>query len=821
MKLKRVFSDIMVDCPNTFIFARNFNEPMRKIILKGLILTLLISISPRIWSQTIPQVPPGTLESLGFDQAEIDAILETSGLPAGTTTVADPSTQIIDAQQNAVDQANEQLNSLAPNSNSLPAPVQEIVQAVTDDGGNTPALIWGQDFFRNGSTELFDKVANGKAADNYIIGEGDVLTIAIYGISYYNQSFTINEDGYLTSVEVGRVYLKGLTFGAARQLLRQRFASAFDLSNSRFDVSIVYTKSIKVSIVGEVVNPGSYNISSINTAFNALAASGGVTDIGSVRNIQIRRGNKTIKSLDVYQFLMNPGATDDTYLEHDDYIVVSPLGRVVEIQGEVNRAHKYELIKGENLNELIYYAGGLRSTAYKRNVTIYRYANNENLVMDINLDSLERSGVNYPLMNGDKVIFSRIPEVVENIVTIQGATRFPGNYQLIEGMRINDLVTKAMGLTYEAYTERAYLIRKNEKLNDVYIPFDLQEVIDNPGSVQNFELAKFDVINIFSKQAFRETFNVAIAGAVQVPGTFPYYERMTLKDLLYYSGGLKVEAANSRIEISRIVNFKEANNENQPTRVIIETVSIGKDLELIDAAETFVLQPYDQIFVRTTPEFELQRNVTVVGEVVYPGVYTLISRTETLADLIERAGGLTQWAYAEGATMNRSDVTTTMVFLAKAIKDPESKYNYVLRANDVINIPKQGDLVSLKGEIKYPFVGDPGTVVVPFDKGKTARHYVRRYGKNFGDNAKRSETYIVEPNGFVRRTHNVLFIHFYPRVKIKGSQIVVPEKPADKEEAPDVPTAPKEPFDWNTFMTTLSAGILSFATIYVLLQRGN
>jgi protein involved in polysaccharide export with SLBB domain len=385
-------------------------------------------------------------------------------------------------------------------------------------------------------------------------------------------------------------------------------------------------------------------------------------------------------------------------------------------------------------------------------------------------------------------------------------------------MRIYDLITKAKGLNYDAYTDRAYLIRKNDKLNDIYVPFDLGEVLENPSSPFNFELTKFDVIDIFSKEEFRETFTVSVQGSVKTPGSFPYYEKMTLKDLLYYAGGLRVEAANSRIEISRIVNFNEASNDNEPTRVVIQSVTIGKLLELDDAANTFQLQPYDQVFVRNTPEFEYQKNVTLLGEVKYPGTYTLTSRTETLADLIERAGGLTQWAYAEGATMNRSDVTSTLVFLHKALENPESKYNYVLREGDVVTVPKQGDLVALKGEIRYPFIGDPGNVIVPFEKGRSARHYIRKYGKNFGDDAKRSETYIIEPNGYVRRTHNFLFIHFYPRVKVKGCQVVVPAKPEEKE-TPDVPTAPSEPFDWNTFMSTLSAGILSFATIYVLVAR--
>jgi len=784
-----------------------------------IVLAVALCFSATIFAQTPPVIPPvssGTLESLGFDSGEIDAILGTS-----TSASADAAAQIQNSQQEAVDNANSQINTLAPNTSAIPASViQDVIQDAGTVADETPSLIWGHDFFRNGAIDLFDKVPNTKVGDNYIIGEGDQLTVAIWGYAYYNYNFTVNEDGYITTLEVGRIYLKGLTFSAAKQLLRQRFASAFDLTNSKFDVSLTYSKSIKVNIVGEVVNPGSYNISSLNTAFNALVAAGGVTEIGSVRNIQVQRNGKLIKTLDVYQFLMNAGASDDTYLEANDYIIVNGIGRVVEVQGEVNRPYKFELVKGENLNEVIAYAGGLRATAYKRNVTIFRYFDNENIVMDFNLDSIERNGINYPIIDGDKIVFARIPEVIENIVTIQGSCRFPGNYQLTEGMRISDLIVKAKGLNYEAYTDRAYLIRKDAKLNDVYVPFNLLEVIENPNSAFNFKLNKFDVVDIFSKNEFKETFNVVINGAVKVPGTFPYYERMTLKDLLYYSGGLKVEAANSKIEISRIVNFNDASALNEPTRVIIQTVSIGKELAIDDAANTFQLQPYDQVFVRNTPEFEYQKNITVLGEVKYPGVYTLTSRTETLADIVERAGGLTQWAYAEGATMNRQDVSSTLVFLKKAMDSPESKYNYVMREGDIVTIPKAGDLVALKGEIRYPFIGDPGIVVVPFEKGRSARHFIRKYGKNFDDDAQRSETYIVEPNGYVRRTHNFLFIHFYPRVKIKGCQIVVPQKPEDK---PDViaPEAPKVPFDWNTFATTLSAGILSFATIYVLFSRGN
>ncbi len=384
---------------------------MKKISSLGLILLVASTIfTLNAQTPVVPAVSSGTLESLGFDQTEIDAIMETTG--TSTSTAVESATMIQDAQQSAVDAANSQINTLAPNTSVIASPaVQEAIAEVIGDEP-APAPIWGQDFFRSGSIDLFEKVPNSKVGDNYILGEGDMITIAVWGYAYYNSNFTINEEGYITTIEVGRIYLKGLTFSAAKQLLRQRFASAFDLTNSKFDVTLTYSKSIKVNIVGEVVNPGSYNISSFNTAFNALVAAGGVTDIGSVRNIQIKRNNRVIQTLDVYQFLMNPGATDDTYLEANDYIVVNGIGRVVQVEGEVNRPTKYELVPGENLNELIYYAGGLKSTAYKRNVSIFRYVNNENVVLDFNLDSVEREKINFPLIKGEQKDFSKNQEII-------------------------------------------------------------------------------------------------------------------------------------------------------------------------------------------------------------------------------------------------------------------------------------------------------------------------------------------------------------------------------------------------------------------------
>ncbi|MBK6731220.1 MAG: SLBB domain-containing protein [Bacteroidetes bacterium] len=759
-------------------------------------------------------VSESSLKAMGFNDSEITAILAAMG-ESSTATTATTFDQIGDTQAQNIAAATEQLSDTT-------TPAVNATQATTiDETPNVAAVIYGQGIFRNSTISLYERVPNSKPNNNYIMGPGDQIAVSVWGgVSSYNENFTVSDDGYINPFGVGRIYLQGLTYAATKQLLKQKFGTYINLNGANFDVSLTYSKTIKVNIVGEVVSPGSYNIASINTPFNALVAAGGPNDIGSIRNIYVKRNNQVVKTLDVYQFLTNPGYSDDTYLQDNDYIVVPPIGRVVEVAGEVNRAFKYELIEGENLEQLLKYAGGLKSTAYTNIVTVSRYINNENVIVDINYDSIKASGGDFVLFNGDKITFVKIPETVENVVTIIGAVKFPGTYELSEGLRISNLIEKAQGVKYEAYMNKAYLIRKDEQMNSVYIPFNLQDVMNNPSSAFNFELTKFDQVEIFTKDKFRQTFTVKVEGAVKTPGEFPYYESMKLKDLLYYAGGLNVDAANSKIEIARILNFNEAKNVNEPTRVVIETIDVDKSLEMIDGSENFELQPYDIVFVRTIPDFEFQKNVTLEGEVVYPGVYTMLSKTETVAEIIARAGGFTSYAYPEGATIKRGNGNLTMLFLDKAVKSPNSKFNYILKENDIISVPRLGELVSLSGAIDFPFEDTIKTeVYVPFDGSKSAKFYIKKYGRSFHDDARRSRTYVVQPNGLVKRTVNILWvIHFYPKVKVKGSEVVVPYKPKKIEKVEDVE---KEPFDWNVFATTMSASVLTFATIFILVENTN
>ena len=326
----------------------------------------------------------GSLQSMGFSDEEINSILGSmddapEDLPATMALDVPAAQEVVPAEPVKVAESPD-------TSNSTAEAIEEIMDDMAETGKPT-ASVYGHGFFRNNNTVVYDKVPNAKVSDNYIVGAGDQLAISVYGgVSSYNESFTISEDGYIDVYGIGKIFLKGLTFDNARRLLRQRYSSYINLANSKFDVSLVYSKSIKVNIVGEVFDPGSYNISSINTAFNALAAAGGPNDLGSVRNITVKRAGNVVTTLDIYKFLMDPSATDDTYLSTNDYIVVAPIGKVVEVLGEVKRPFKYELLPEESLEDLFKYAGGLKPTAYTRTIKVNRYSNNENVLIDLNLD---------------------------------------------------------------------------------------------------------------------------------------------------------------------------------------------------------------------------------------------------------------------------------------------------------------------------------------------------------------------------------------------------------------------------------------------------
>lgn len=704
--------------------------------------------------------------------------------------------------------------SLNPDSTALfKSPIDTSVYDTT--GLKIRSTVYGQDFLRNRYIGVFNRTVDGEAPDNYIMGVGDKVNVVIWGYSNYNQVFTIDPTGSINPNETGRIYLKGLTFRDAKNVMRSRYGQYFDLKTSQIDFSVVYSRVITVNVVGEVNNPGSYSIPALNTAFNALIAANGTNQIGSVRKIYVKRDGKTIFTLDLYKFLQDPNAQSNFYLQDNDYIVVPPADKIVKITGYIKRPYKYELLETENLNDLIGYAGGFSIGALTRVLHLQRYQNNEMVLSDILYDSLKKLNKNFPLQDGDIINVDSIQTQILKYVKVSGDVKNPGQFQFAEGMRVADLLAKGQGVRINSELENAYIIRTNADYSTQYLPVNLVNVLKDAKSQDNFVVQNLDELHVFSNQTFTSNTVVTVYGAVRSPGSIPFGTGLTLKDALYYAGGLTLQAANDRIEISRIVtNSSKGGNVGTPVPVTIQTVQVGTDLSIDKTAEGFQLQPYDQIFVRQSSNFIPQEDANISGEIKFPGKYTLTDKAERVADLLKQAGGPTAFAFMSDATLYRpSDNTGYVVFnMQQAVDNPKSKYNFLLKDGDVISIPTANEIVSITGSVGHPFLDSLHVINAPFQSGHRARYYVKNFAGGFGENAIRKHTFTIEAGGKVAKTWHFLFINRYP-VVYEGTSIYV------GSETIPVTTAKSIPIDWTAVIEDITIKLTAVASLYFLLER--
>ncbi|MDO9185588.1 MAG: SLBB domain-containing protein [Bacteroidia bacterium] len=744
---------------------------------------------------------PEKLKMMGASEEEVEKITEFKARKLAERTIIEQKQNIPGEKQRSTEKSTDS------NVKNIDTPI------VKDTSRET---IFGHSFFKNNNIKFYDKANQLKAPDNYILGIGDEISIAIWGYSDFNGAFTIDEDGAINPKLVGRIYLKGLTFKDAKGLVAGKFKNVYDLNNSQIDITLTYSRVITVNIVGEVNNPGAFTIPAINTTFNALVTVGGIRTIGSVRKIYVKRGGQTIKTLDVYEYLMNPDSKQDFFLENNDYIFVPSSGRVVKINGQVKRPHGYELIEKENLESVINYAGGFDAGAYRKRIQIKRFSNNEETVIDVNYDSLAIAKKDFELLDGDEVLVRKIPEGYSNFVELIGPVKLPGNYEMKPGDRISDIIKRAEGVLHDVFDSRAYVIRLNPDFSKKYIPFNLKEVIENPNSPNNIKLQNLDIIKIFSKSYFKDEFVFSVIGAVRSPGDYTYGDGITLKDALYLAGGLKKEAAKNRIEISRAVDFVSSSGVLTPIRTIIKTIQVADDFKIDKTSEGFIIQPYDQILVRTEPNFELQQNIVLQGEVMYPGVYPLLNKNERVTDVIQRAGGFTQYAFPEGATLSRTEFETGFLFfkLQDVMKDSGSKYNYILRGGDAIIIPKVDQLIQISGLINYPDISTLKQISAPYTSGKSVRYYVKNYGLGFDKKADRKKAYVLEAGGYVKKTKTFLFIKFYPKVA-KGAVVVVPQKIVNEKRQ----KKESEPINWNKQIEGFTIKLTGLATLWLIFTQ--
>jgi polysaccharide export outer membrane protein len=676
------------------------------------------------------------------------------------------------------------------------------------------AEIFGHQFFRSKSIKVFTKSENVKATDSYTLDIGDEISISVYGSSVFNAKGEVNSEGYLEIENLSRIYVKGISFGAAKQLIINQLRKYINVGTSKTEIVLNYSRNITVHIVGDVVNPGSYVIPAINSVFNALSAADGPSRIGTIRNIQVNRNGKTIKTMDLYDFLLKGNITNDFFLQDGDYIYVPTQKVVAKIEGSIKRPWKYEMIEGETLEDLIQLAGGFTANAYTQSIQVKRFVNGKVELLDIDLAAFE-GGKAFTIIDGDEFIIPVIPKDFENFVKVSGAVRFPGTYELKSGYRIADLIEAAGGLTFDAYLNRAYLIRKTEDLSSVIQNFHLGDVVLKNSS-ENVLLEKHDVIDVFSKREFLEEFKVSIEGAVLRSVSKDYAEGMTLNDLIFYGGGLKKEAANNVIEISRVVSTSEDGKETL-ARVIIKRVTVDGELEIDEASKNFPLSPMDQVFVRKNPDFDIQENITIRGEVAYPGDYPILQKDEKILDLIARAGGLTPYAFIPSAKLYRLDKTigTVVIDLEEAFRSPDSRLNYILKDGDIIDIPTVNQLVSVSGAIGHPKLDSLATISSFYRPGRRAKYYIKKDAGGFDQYAKKRSTKVVNPDGSAGYTKKVLFFNRYPEVNEGATVSVEYKKKAKRVQQLD--ETPREPINWNMLLPSLIVGGTSVISSSILI----
>lgn len=812
------------------------------------------------------------------------------------------------AQKRAItDETAEDITKAIKEGDAVDVAVAEKI----DDIKQTTILapVYGMQIFRNKSIKVFRNVDDVKAADNYVLGTGDQIAVSIWGVAEYEGILTINKEGYVQPDRMPRIYLRGMTYGKAKDVLKARFSQYYPFKSESFSVTVNYKRTITVNIYGEVFTPGGYTIPATNTAFNALVAAGGPSDIGSVRKIRlIREGEKT-KTIDVYEFMNNPSIRDKFYLEDNDIIHVPLSDRLVTIQGAVKRPYSYELLEGENLSKLIDFAGGLADSAYTEIVQVKRFVNDKQVLIDVKYKEMKEGNKDFPLYPGDIVMVNKIPKPYENVAFVKGAVDFPKTYEIVEGMKISDILQKAV-LSREARRDMAFLQRANPNGTHSYSKINLEEVLSNPAAASNLVLKAKDTLIIYSQEKFADKFEVKISGAVRNPQTYPfdaaqslrvddfvlmagglkpdaediayvlrrkpedptsnqyirlnvknaivnkqsidnivvqpsdslfimskkdnkdifkikidgsvrnpgiyqYDESLTLKDVLTLSGGLLLQAATNRVEVSRVVI-----KNNQATRVSVNILTVDENFDA--QGGNYKLEPFDQIMVRSVPEFEFQKSVTLKGEVMYPGVYTLTSKNETIRSVIERAGGLSPDAFLKGAQLYRKqdDIGYIVMDLEEVVKNKNSRFNYFLKGDDEITVPKMKDFVLIQGATRARdfFVGvvsETGQIAAPYHAGKLADYYIKQYTGGFSKNAKRSDVTVVYPNGKVKGVQNFGLFKIYPKPS-KGSTIRVAYKDNEQKKKDE---KPKEKVDWDKVIAQAIAQASGILTLILLAQQ--
>lgn len=644
--------------------------------------------------------------------------------------------------------------------------VEGDVQATSAVNEGTGKKIFGHDIFNNRRL-TFEPSMNIATPQNYVLGPGDQVVVDIYGASQRTLQLTVSPDGFVTVSGYGPISVSGLTVAAAQSKIRSSLGSRY--TSSEIKVTLGQTRSIMVNVMGEVRTPGTYTLSGYATVFHALYSAGGISDLGTLRNIKVYRQGKLVTIVDIYEYILNGRLAGNIRLQDNDVIQVGPYDCLVGITGNVKRTMFYEMRKNESIATLIKYAGGFTGDAYTKAVRLIRQNGERYSVFNIN----EFDFASFQVADGDAVTVDGMLNRFENMVEIKGAVFRPAQYQLGGNITtVKSLIEAAEGVTEDAFTAHAVMHRLKADRSLEVIPVDVQGILN--GTVPDIPLQNEDVLFIPTDADLRQERTLTITGYVMSPGTYQFADNTTIEDLIIEAGGLRDQASLARVDVSRrILDPKSTKKTNE----ISKTFSFSlKDGLVIDGDRSFILEPYDVVHVRRSPAFHTARNITISGEVNYEGDFTLANKSVRLSDALALAGGVTENAYLRGARLVRrlteeervrmratldavQNILTDRgdsiswkkmdlennypvgIRLDEALKNPGSDADIILREGDQIFVPEYNGIVKVSGDVMFP-----NTVF--YESGKNYKYYVNQSG-GFGNRAKKSKTFIVYQNGTI------------------------------------------------------------------------
>ncbi len=666
------------------------------------------------------------------------------------------------------------------------ANVEEDVKATSDFNEGIGKKVFGRDIF-NQRALSFEPNMNIATPQNYVLGPGDQVVVEIFGGSQKTIQLTVSPEGEIIVPGYGPIQVSGLTVAAANAKIRSTLGSRYSSSNIK--VSVGQTRTILVNVMGEVRTPGTYTLSAFATVFHALYMAGGINDLGTLRNIKVYRAGHLVTVVDIYEYILNGRLSGNIRLQENDVIQVGPYDCLVGITGKVKRPMFYEMRKNESVATLVKYAGGFTGDAFRKSVRLTRQVGERYSVFTVDEFDLN----SFQVDDGDAVVVDGMLNRYENMVEVKGAVFRPGQYQLGNGINsVRSLIQSAEGVTEDAFTNRGVLHRMKADRSLEVIQVDIKGILS--GTVPDIPLKNEDVLFVPTQTELMAERTLTIHGEVMSPGVYQFADNTTIEDLILQAGGLTDAASLAKVDVSRrIVNPKSTSS----SRTIAKTFTFSlKDNFVVDGQPGFVLEPYDEVYVRRSPGFLTQRNISVIGEVVFEGDQTLVNKNQRLTDAIKAAGGVTDEAYVKGARVERKlndderarrsfllkqiqsqvsgsdsvavnqldlgDTYTVGIYLDKALANPGSEYDIILREGDRIIVPEFNGTVKISGNVMYP-----NTVV--YSPGKNYKYYINQAG-GYGNHAKKSKTWVIYQNGTMAQVGHGAKIE-------PGCEIVVPTKP--------------------------------------------